>query len=260
MSDQTTQPNLLTPSVSPLSPAQSADLESGDTHTGTHIDSAATGYLAQTNGRDKSSGEPDGDEVEQSFTGEDLLLYLFTFVLIGSIGFYFWGTQKRQEESFLPRDESDRAWTIKNKENHQLAVLEAQLAQIRSRHQYATKVLLSSSTRKNTGFLVGTLLAFMGCIIIIRRVRKMPAHLEWEGLGEHKLKFLSSSPGLIITLLGSIIILATILHSDRINLQDEGLGTAAPHAAVPEQPDDSDPITPAKPNNPNKGGAQNANQ
>jgi len=151
-----------------------------------------------------------------------MLLYVFCALLLIFIGSYFWTTQRKLESNLLSKPET----AIRN--DSQIAgvdpgyrlYLETQTAVSNKRYEQGARILLTTSTRKNTGFLVGTLLAFMGCIIVVRRVRRMPITADFAATEKAKLKVITSSPGVFITLLGTIIIMSTILRYDSFDVND----------------------------------------
>ena len=161
----------------------------------------------------------------ERFTLEDWVLCGFTLMVIVGIGSYFWFSQQRQENLFVSRDslfliskpDGQKQFIFGENEDSMSIVMKSNAVLSEQYINYANKALMSSATRKNTGFLVGNLLVLMGCVIVFRRIREMPATVEMAATSQASLKLLSSSPGVIIVILGSAIILATILHSDTID-------------------------------------------
>jgi len=100
-----------------------------------------------------------------------------------------------------------------------LAYLQAQANLNKSRYDLGTQLVSANLMRKNIGFLIGTLLALIGCIVIVRRIRNMSVSAEGSAAGQ-QIKFLTASPGIVLVMLGSLIILTTIIRQDTVSVQD----------------------------------------
>jgi hypothetical protein len=189
---------------------------------------------------------PESQVPDAEFTKGDWFLCAFTGILIGGLFLFFWYSQSRQEGLFLESFNSNSSLKsviqIDPADNEVKTAVKLNALQSDKQIEYLTKAILSSSARKNAGFLVGTLLALMGCIIIFRRIRQMPATID---IGALKTNLVSSSPGIIIVVLGSLIILATIYDADIIDFKDEGLNLQS----IPVSSPSPTPSTPT-PSNP----------
>lgn len=202
-----------------------------------------------------------------NFTREDAVLYVFCALLLVFVGFFFWRTQSKLEETLLnewqkteavaPQTSArqppnlDMPSTI-NSPEYYAAYLRTQEEVSSRRYQHGARILLTTSTRKNTGFLVGTMLALLGCIIVVRRVRKMPITADFGGSERAKFRVITSSPGVFVTLLGALIILSTIIRYDSFEIADAviyppGAGTSIVTTSASEAPsDDKQVLTPAE--------------
>jgi hypothetical protein len=168
------------------------------------------------------------------FTKEDALLYVFCALLLIFVGVFFWRTQSKLEDSLMkewqkteavapaiaatPDPNPDGAPALQSAQY--AAYLRTQEMISSRRYQHGARILLTTSTRKNTGFLVGTMLALLGCIIVVRRVRKMPITADFAASERAKLRVITSSPGVFVTLLGALIILSTIIRYDSFEIAD----------------------------------------
>jgi hypothetical protein len=91
------------------------------------------------------------------------------------------------------------------------------------RYDHAAAVLLANSARNNTGFLVGTMLAFLGCLIVIRRVRDTAFEASADSAEVVKASLKASSPGIILATLGTAVILTTLISRDKSGVEDVGI-------------------------------------
>lgn len=166
------------------------------------------------------------------FSVEDLILYTIALLLIT----FFWITFGRMHaaEKELITSISDpiiKAWEPRpwrdylSWEDGSLNdnYLRAQMGMTAMRYQQASISTAALSTRKNLGFVVGTIVLIFGCIIIIRGVRDdigFTGNLSQVA----KAKLTSSSPGVFVVLIGGAIVLSSILTSgDRPFVEDEGI-------------------------------------
>jgi hypothetical protein len=179
------------------------------------------------------SGEPAGQELppneellapeDINFTKEDLLLYSFCAILMVFLGIFFWTTQTRLEQNLLDEEVKNigaagpaATAPVEYYNNY----LQTQSVASARRYRYGARILLTNSTRKNTGFMVGTMIALLGCIMVVRRVRKMPIMADFAASEKARLRVITGSPGLFVTLLGALIILSTIIRYDSFELSD----------------------------------------
>jgi hypothetical protein len=160
-----------------------------------------------------------------NFAKEDIVLYTFCGLLLIFLGSFFWISQARLENSLL----EDQTLKVQAGNRAKGSVegldlygsyLQTQQNISAQRYSYGARILLTNSTRKNTGFMVGTMIGLLGCIMVIRRVRKMPITADFEAAAQARLRVVTGSPGLFVTLLGSLIILCTIIRYDSFDLQD----------------------------------------
>lgn len=176
---------------------------------------------------------------------EDIFLYLILISIIGFSSWFLFSTQqdlKKEKESeqtekkkaqiFLEALDQEKASqpdlqnsntsskvTPEKFDRDYLAYLQAQANLNEQRYELGHQAYITNSTRKNIGFLIGMLLSLIGCIVIVRRIRNMDISAEGSAVG-NQLKFATASPGVMMILLGSIIILTTILRTDKVTVTD----------------------------------------
>jgi len=151
----------------------------------------------------------------KDFTIEDVILYVFGIGIMIFLGLFLTQAQKQLNVQVLNYAKEN---SVKNSLD-----VNVQIAQLR--YDYADKILLSNSTRKNIAFLVGTILAIFGCLIVIRGVRDSPIEGEVSALEKAAIKVKTSSPGVMIVLCGCIIIALSIFVKDKYDIRDPYIST-----------------------------------
>jgi hypothetical protein len=101
-----------------------------------------------------------------------------------------------------------------------LASLEANTMENRF-HQGNTMILLAIWTRY-LGFITGMVLSLVGAMFVLGRLRESQTTLTGEGRG-WKISVLSSSPGLVLVILGSVLMLTTILKQTQLDVTNSQL-------------------------------------
>ncbi|GAB5476353.1 MAG: hypothetical protein Mars2KO_44520 [Maribacter sp.] len=111
--------------------------------------------------------------------------------------------------------------SLENKISNQIELKNniPQLEQTMLRYEYSSKILLSNATRKNIAFLIGTMMVVLGTILIISKIESS-IDAKVDTIEKAKVHITTSSPGVFIVLLGTIIVVATILKSDSYQFED----------------------------------------
>lgn len=140
---------------------------------------------------------------------EDIFLYMATICILCFLGWYF----------HISREHIKDAVSY-NLEGTQVVRTDYLLAS-KMRYDFALKILLSNSTRTNLSFLIGSVLCLVGSMFVIRRSRID----NFEASGEVPSKSISlslktSSPGVLLSLFGTIIIIFSIIIKDKYNVVD----------------------------------------
>ena len=149
---------------------------------------------------------------------KDIILYIIgisTFVYVSLI---LSNTQARLEKSI-----SDVSKTEYNS---------IQLEQTKIRYEYSSKILLSNSTRKNIAFLIGTMMIILGTILVISKIEST-IDTKITTLENAKFNLTTTSPGVFVIFLGTIIVITTILKSDTYNFKDNPITTKTEYKKEP---------------------------
>jgi|GEM_PF-2122985 len=163
--------------------------------------------------------------LNKDFTAEDVILYIFGIGIMIFIGFFLIQSQKNLELNIVHNDiRTDKEVAAEKTETLPQAI-NPNVSITKFRYQYASKILLSNSTRKNIAFLVGTLLTIFGCMIIIRGVRDSPFEGEVDAFERAKVKIKASSPGIVVVLCGTLILVLSIMVKDVYEIQDPIVGS-----------------------------------
>ena len=91
---------------------------------------------------------------------------------------------------------------------------------INRRYKQGGVLLMSRIYIKYLGFFTGMILAIVGSIFIISRLREDVSELEGSIQEKNRFKLVSSSPGIIFGVLGTTLMMATILKHSEINVKD----------------------------------------
>jgi hypothetical protein len=91
------------------------------------------------------------------------------------------------------------------------------------RYSQGGLLLVSRIFTKYLGFFTGMILAIVGAVFIIGKLQESSSDIE-GAIGEQmKLKIVSSSPGIIFGVLGTLLMLSTILQHAEISVKDQPL-------------------------------------
>jgi hypothetical protein len=90
---------------------------------------------------------------------------------------------------------------------------------IARRYHQANSAMLARVWTRYLGFLTGVILAFTGAVFILGKLREEASQLDVEGQG-FKATLNTSSPGLVLALLGSILIAITLIVPFKIGTRD----------------------------------------
>ncbi len=118
------------------------------------------------------------------------------------------------------------------------------------RYHQANALLLSRCAMKYLGFLTGMLLSLVGASFVLGKLREAPSALTARGGLSHA-TINSSSPGLVLSALGTLLMLATIVVHDPITVNDgtfyikSGDNTLTPK--IIPKPLNSQPVAPVGP-------------
>lgn len=115
------------------------------------------------------------------------------------------------------------------------------------RYQNINATLLLRSWTRYMGFLVGMVLAFVGAFFILGKLKEDPTQASGEG-GGFKFTIASSSPGIVLALLGTALMAMTLMVKFDFEVGDKpvyilpyGLVSQKPMTQPPELPNLSEP-------------------
>jgi len=91
------------------------------------------------------------------------------------------------------------------------------------RYSQGGLLLVSRIFTKYLGFFTGMILAIVGAVFIIGKLQESSSDIEGTLSDQMKLKIVSSSPGIIFGVLGTILMLSTILQHAEISVRDQPL-------------------------------------
>jgi len=91
------------------------------------------------------------------------------------------------------------------------------------RYSQGGLLLASRIFTKYMGFFTGMILAIVGSVFIIGKMQESSSDIEGAMGDKMKLKIVSSSPGIIFGVLGTVLMLSTILQHTEIELKDQPL-------------------------------------
>ena len=224
-------------------------------------DRVDTTDVTQDTGLDRDRGSWFGRIFSQGFTPEDLVLYTLSLLLIIFLWMTFSDLRASETEllrslskpvidNWKPESPNTRGAGLGALNENDMNFLRAQVVITAMRYQQGSITTAALSTRKNLGFMVGTIIAIIGCIVVIRGVREiLPIEAKGALKDRAEIALTTSSPGVFIVFMGSIIILATVLTSgDRPELKDEPI-TYTPRQIVSSAssalgPSGAPPVTP----------------
>ena len=130
-------------------------------------------------------------------------------------------------ESFLGQTEIKDDMTPKDRLestqwNH-LVMLELHLLQ--QRYHQAKLYIISRIWMRFLGFIIGMTLALIGAAFILGKLKETGTSIDVESANV-KLTLLSTSPGIVLSLLGSILMIIAMLSSANIYTEDNATYTA----------------------------------
>ncbi len=171
-------------------------------------------------------------------TGKNNIVFILIFVALGiaflSLSYInFRVLQKNiethpqlQVENYI---KTQNEFAIKNGQrslNNEIglhAILEGHV--IQRRYHQANSLLIGKIWINYLGFLTGMILSLMGGFFVLGKFKEPEISSTVEPLSTDiasvKMKVATSSPGLFLTLMGTILMISTILSKDRIDVEDK---------------------------------------
>ncbi|WP_372948962.1 hypothetical protein [Mariniphaga sp.] len=117
------------------------------------------------------------------------------------------------------------------------------------RYNQAELLLMSRIFTKYLGFFTGMILAIVGSVFIIGRIKEDTTDFEGSISEKARFKLITSSPGIIFGIMGTALMMTTILHHRDIEVRDKALYLKSAYEIVlpqnyPAQKKDSIQIDP----------------
>ena len=100
------------------------------------------------------------------------------------------------------------------------------------RYHQANALLVARVWTQYLGFLTGMILAFVGATFILGKLSEKPTEISGGGEG-WRVAIDTSSPGLVLVLLGTVLMMTTILVRREVKVADEPLYTVSELGGVP---------------------------
>jgi hypothetical protein len=144
-----------------------------------------------------------------------IIIYLTIFFFIASLGQLIY-LQTRIEKA----PEIDKNWINRNTYNSQLYYLE--YLTVQNRYHQGNTSLMSRIWLQYLGFITGMILAIIGAIFILGKLREPETKIDLDA-SQVKFSILSSSPGLVMVFLGTFIMITTIVVHNEIEIKDSGV-------------------------------------
>lgn len=91
------------------------------------------------------------------------------------------------------------------------------------RYNQGGLLLMSRIYTKYLGFFTGMIMAIVGAVFIIGKIREGTSKIEGSANEMMKFSIVSSSPGIIFGVLGTFLMIATIVTHNKIEIQDRPL-------------------------------------
>lgn len=169
----------------------------------------------------------------RGFNVEDLILYIFSLVvlLLFAILFYqhYASTVRAEPEKPLV----ERAWLQPTGDNICLDFIKAHVTNLTLRYGQARIATATNAVRRSLVLLLGTIGFLLGCIIVIRGVRDVPFDANVTVENKARFRLITSSPGIIVVVLSTILVMGVVLLNDRVEVNDAPLAFPAPCLATP---------------------------
>lgn len=154
---------------------------------------------------------------------EDAVLYIILATVIAFVAVFFRASNDRLESKLLS-DAVVSAPSIPS--GFADDFIDAQVYLVNLRYRQAAFALYSKTVRRNAAFLVGTLLALVGALMIVRRIEGTATTITGEG-GGVKANLAARSPGIVLAVLGTIIVVVTVATKEPVEVEDLGIASRA---------------------------------
>lgn len=169
---------------------------------------------------------------------EDAILYVFAFAFMIIFCVLFQSIRKGDQTNAERIPQAVTNWQPASGDAREVLYYKAQLALSALRYQQSAYGTIGISARRNFGFLIGSLIALLGCVVAIRGTRAVV-----EATLPRNAKISTTSAGAFIIFIGGAIIMATLLGEDRVRVNDDGIDFGPPAYASGTRPDDGGTVS-----------------
>jgi hypothetical protein len=164
------------------------------------------------------------------------------FILLATIQlnkfekFIYQGNENKTENSIpSPGAATTDSLLKKDKEYLKLySLVKMEEHSINRRYNQGGVLLMSRIYIKYLGFFTGMILAIVGSVFIISKLKEDVSEIEGSIEDKTKFRLISSSPGIIFGLLGTALMMTTILTHSEINVKDMPLYLNTYNIAPPQ--------------------------
>jgi hypothetical protein len=156
-----------------------------------------------------------------------LLVLLFVYLATQQVNQFNKALDVKKQsvyETLLPTDSAELRKIKSNMEYVKwMSLTKMEEESLERRHHQGGMLLLSRVFMKYLGFLTGMIMAIVGSVFIIGKLSEDVS--KFEGTAGQKIRFslMSSSPGIIFAVLGTLLMTATILEHRDIVVEDTPL-------------------------------------
>lgn len=134
--------------------------------------------------------------------------------------------EKKSIHNYLPNPLDEKAsGNFKNNISYikWLTLADMEEQSLQQRYDQGNMLLLSRIFIKYLGFLTGMILAIVGAIFIIAKLSEDKSEVEGSTSKTISFKLSSSSPGIVFGVLGTILMISTIMQHTEISIKDSPL-------------------------------------
>jgi hypothetical protein len=144
-----------------------------------------------------------------------IIISLAVFFFVASLGQLIYLQQRVGK-----KPEIDKNWIKENTPNSQLYQLE--YLSLQNRYHQGNTTLMSRIWLQYLGFMTGMILTIIGAIFILGKLREPETKVELSAM-QVRLSLLSTSPGLVMVILGTVIMITTIIDHYSIDVRDANI-------------------------------------
>lgn len=159
----------------------------------------------------------------------DLAVYIITILLIGMTSYYFYFIQKRQELMMDNMDKIPEELVFKESEPISTKYYKMELIRLNKLIGHSTGSMISMISVRYVAMILGITMIFLGALMIIRGIRELSTDAQGKVGKELSFKIVSSSPGVIFSFFGTLIVVVAILKDTTSAINANGLSHLAPN-------------------------------